>query len=206
MNNAITEFRGEYAFLSNFYECPINYDGHQFRNAEAAFQAAKCPARAAEFCNLDPSAAKRMGRRVELRPDWEEVKDFEMECVVFAKFMDNPELARKLILTGDRELIEGNTWGDRIWGVCNGVGENRLGKILMRCRDWLRKKPRGCRECPLFASCDAEYRGSRCASDRAKIGLGDPLTDADRIRQMIDSMADEELETALGSLLEKKEN
>ena len=42
-----------------------------------------------------------------------------------------------LIQTGDSVLIEGNTWGDRVWGVCNGVGENRLGRILMKIRSEL---------------------------------------------------------------------
>lgn len=51
-----------------------------------------------------------------------------------AKFSQNPDLADKLVATKDAELIEGNTWGDRIWGVCDGIGENRLGKILMRVR------------------------------------------------------------------------
>lgn len=70
-----------------------------------------------------------------LRPDWEEVKDDVMYTVCKAKFLQNPGLLKKLLDTGDAELIEGNTWNDQIWGVCNGSGENRLGKILMRIRD-----------------------------------------------------------------------
>lgn len=134
MSKAITEFRGDYFFLSNFYVVPVFYNGFHFENNEAAFQAAKCPERMAEFCGLNPSDAKRLGRRVELRPDWEEVKCDVMYQVCKAKFTQNSDLAQKLIETGDVELVEGNTWGDRIWGVCDGVGENNLGKILMRIR------------------------------------------------------------------------
>lgn len=134
MSNAITEFRDKYAFLSNFYPCVIHYAGYTFQNSEAAFQAAKCPARMAEFCHLDPSAAKKFGRKVDIRPDWEEVKEKVMLEICWAKFTQNPELRDRLLATGDRELIEGNTWGDRIWGVCGGVGENKLGKILMLVR------------------------------------------------------------------------
>ena len=40
----------------------------------------------------------------------------------------------KLEETRGSELIEGNTWGDRFWGVSRGIGENHLGKILMEER------------------------------------------------------------------------
>lgn len=134
MNNTIAEFRGKYFFLSNFYSAPATYLGQSFRNNEAAFQSAKCPERSEEFLNLNPSDAKRLGRHVHLRDDWEDVKDDVMYDICKAKFMQNPNLARLLIETGDATLIEGNTWGDRVWGVCDGVGENRLGRILMRIR------------------------------------------------------------------------
>lgn len=134
MGVSISEFRGEYYFLSNFYSAPVTYNGMCFENNEAAFQAAKCPERMTEFCRLNPSEAKRLGRRVKLRGDWEAVKDTVMYEICKAKFSQNPDLADKLVATKDAELIEGNTWGDRIWGVCDGVGENRLGKILMRVR------------------------------------------------------------------------
>ena len=133
----ITEFRGEYFFCSNFYEAPIHYAGLIFNNNEAAFQAMKCPARKAEFCTLNPSAAKRLGRQVALRADWEAVKEQTMYEICRQKFIEHPELLKKLKETDNAELIEGNSWGDREWGVCNGQGKNKLGKILMRLRDEL---------------------------------------------------------------------
>lgn len=139
MSNAITEFRGSNFFLSNFYIAPVFYQGIRFENNEAAFQAAKCPERMRDFCGLNPQSAKRLGRRVELRPDWEDVKYDVMYQVCKAKFLQNAALYKKLIDTGDAELVEGNTWGDQVWGVCKGVGENNLGKILMRIREELVK-------------------------------------------------------------------
>lgn len=130
----IDNFRGKYYFLSNFYDAPVTYLGYTFKNNEAAFQGAKCLSRIQEFCNLNPSEAKHLGRRVHLRSDWEQVKDSVMYDICRAKFTQNPNLRTLLIQTGDAELVEGNTWGDRVWGVCDGVGENRLGKILMRIR------------------------------------------------------------------------
>lgn len=145
--NAIKEFKGENFFLSNFFVAPVYYQGIRFENNEAAFQAAKCPERMRDFCGLSPQSAKRLGRKVTLRPDWETVKYDVMYQVCKAKFLQNPDLRNKLVETGDAELVEGNTWGDKIWGVCGGVGENNLGKILMRIRDeiseWRRASLKG---------------------------------------------------------------
>ena len=130
----IEYFRDEYYFLSNFYSAPVEYMGIRFSSNEAAFQAAKCPERANEFVRLNPSEAKRLGRRVALRPDWEQVKDNVMYEICLDKFRRNPDLRDKLLATGDAELIEGNTWGDRYWGQVDGIGRNQLGKTLMRVR------------------------------------------------------------------------
>ena len=134
MGKPITEFRGKNYFLSNFYTAPIIYQGMRFENNEAAFQAAKCPERMKEFCRLDPYDAKRLGRRVRLRGDWEKIKFDVMYEICKAKFTQHPDLARRLISTGNSQLIEGNQWGDKTWGVYKGVGKNHLGKILMRIR------------------------------------------------------------------------
>lgn len=130
----ISEFRGEYAFLSNFYHCKVPYMGLVFKSAEAAFQAAKCPKMAKEFVGIDPSRAKAKGRHVPLRPDWEAVKDKIMYDILMAKFTHNRDLQAKLLKTGDQVLQEGNTWGDVYWGVCDGKGKNTLGQLLMKVR------------------------------------------------------------------------
>lgn len=92
------------------------------------------------FAELDASDAKKLGRQVPLRGDWEEVKDNIMYEICKAKFTQNEDLKEKLLATGNDILEEGNTWGDRVWGTVNGVGENRLGKILMRVREELRNE------------------------------------------------------------------
>lgn len=140
--NRITNFHEEqYAFLSNFYEVCVTYDGLTYGSNEAAFQAQKCLTLEEKlpFTKVRPSKSKSMGRRVLLRPDWEKVKVGIMEEIVRAKFTQNPELAQKLLDTGDKILVEGNTWGDKCWGVDirTGLGENHLGKILMKVREEL---------------------------------------------------------------------
>ncbi len=138
----INSFTGEYFFLSNFYNAPVTYGGISYYNNEAAFQAQKCTDKAdmQQFAQLDPSQAKRLGRSITLRKDWEQVKISLMTEIVRAKFTQNPELAEKLAATGGAHLEEGNNWGDRIWGTVNGVGANNLGKILMQIRDELRER------------------------------------------------------------------
>lgn len=132
--NAITSFSGEYRFLSNFFIEPDN------THVEREYQAAKCSddVQRRVFDTLTPAQCKKYGRKVNLRPDWEQVKLQIMEDLVLAKFIDHEELRERLLATGDAELVEGNTWNDFYWGVCNGQGENHLGKILMTVRDWIR--------------------------------------------------------------------
>lgn len=137
MVDKIDKFDGDYAFLSNFYSCKVTYNGITYLNAEAAFQAQKTlnePERK-EFAWLTPSQAKQKGRHVKLRQDWEFVKISVMTEIVRNKFQQNPELAQKLADTDDSFLEEGNWWHDRFWGVCNGIGDNHLGQILMKIRE-----------------------------------------------------------------------
>lgn len=137
----INEFKGKYFFLSNFYEAPVIYDRIRYNSSEAAFQAQKCAnyEDRKAFSTMNPSEAKKAGRRVKLRSDWEYVKRNEMFEIVRAKFLQNATLGLKLLETGDEYLEEGNDWGDTTWGTVNGEGQNLLGKILMEVRDYIRR-------------------------------------------------------------------
>ena len=140
----IREFQGEKRFLSNFPDAEVMWGGIKFPSVENAYQAAKCRDKEdmKKFLNISAGEAKRLGRTIPIRPDWEEKKLQVMEMLVSQKFHNIPEYREKLIATGDEELVEGNTWGDTFWGVCNGIGENHLGKILMKIRkelqDWIK--------------------------------------------------------------------
>ena len=144
----ISKFEGEYAFLSNFYVAAFTYGaddkniGDCFPTVEHCFQAAKTTDTMDYFKIRDaatPGKAKRLGRKTALRPDWDKVKFDLMMRMTHCKFVQNPEIAEKLIETGDAELVEGNNWGDTYWGVDlrTGIGENRLGIGLMLLRDIL---------------------------------------------------------------------
>lgn len=134
----IDSFFGEYRFLSNFYPGEIEFEGIKYPTVEHAYQASKTLDENIRKCVASlptPMDAKKSGSRsIELRSDWERVKfDIMKECV--SKKFNIPELKEMLLNTGSAELIEGNTWGDKIWGVCEGQGQNLLGKILMEIRN-----------------------------------------------------------------------
>jgi ribA/ribD-fused uncharacterized protein len=137
---AIDQFTGDYDFLSNFHPSPIEVDGIVYSTVEHAFQAAKTfdlEEKQAVAQAATPGIAKRKGRKVQLRPDWEQVKVGIMEELVRLKFTTYPDLGEQLLATGDAELVEGNNWNDTFWGVCRGKGRNALGKILMKVRSEL---------------------------------------------------------------------
>lgn len=129
----IDQFQGQYRFLSNFW---VEKDGstveHEFQSAKTTVPLER------EFVlnAATPGEAKRLGRKVTLRPDWEGIKLTVMRYYVKNKFTDDQELMEKLKATGDAGLVEGNYWHDKYWGVdlATGEGENHLGRILMEVR------------------------------------------------------------------------
>lgn len=154
----ITRFWGDYSFLSNFFPVTVKHEGLRFPSAEHAFQAAKTLDRFSRRAIVQArtaDVAKRMGRRVELRPDWEKIKISVMREILTEKFK-HPGLRLELLKTGNRLLVEGNTWGDTFWGACTDenndlptwfdgerftlFGENHLGILLMAIRKEFRRE------------------------------------------------------------------
>lgn len=135
----IKEFRGDTRWLSNFYWAPLTYYGLYVPTNEHAFQLAKA-VDPLERQNIGyattPSKAKKLGRVCQLRPEWEKIKDDVMLEITILKFVMHEDLRKKLLGTGDQELLEGNTWGDTYWGVDLHTleGRNQLGKTLMEVR------------------------------------------------------------------------
>lgn len=135
----IFEFQGNYRFLSNFWPANVLYEGIMYPSVEHAYQAA-------HFLSLDtrlairdlpsPGQAKRAMKTIDAPriKNWQDVSLDIMHQLVLYKFTHNPELRKQLLATGDAMIIEGNAWHDTFWGVCDGVGQNHLGKILMDVR------------------------------------------------------------------------
>lgn len=138
MKTNIEDFSGEYRFLSNFFPAQIRHEQITYPTVEHAFQATKSLERFDRLriaSTRSPGRAKSLGRRVRLRKDWESIKVAVMRHLVEKKFNVHQDLRNRLLATGDTELIEGNTWNDCFWGVCNGRGRNHLGRILMEVRN-----------------------------------------------------------------------
>lgn len=139
----IEKFSKIHAFLSNFYPSPIIWEGHEYATVEHAYQAAKTlNLEEKEDIRLAPTAAiaKRLGRQAKVRSNWDTVKVGVMRELLARKFAVGSVLSSLLLDTKDEELKEGNWWGDTFWGVCNGKGENWLGKLLMERRAILREE------------------------------------------------------------------
>ena len=128
-------FRDEYYFLSNMYPIYIPYKNGLYKCVESAFQMMKCSDDNEKkgFELLNGFEAKKRGRRVKLRDDWNEIKLDVMRDILEVKF-SSPDLKNKLMRVNE-EIVEDNNWGDRYWGRCNGIGKNMLGKLLMEIRD-----------------------------------------------------------------------
>ena len=136
----IAVFQDEFRFLSNFWPSTVTFEGIEYTSVEHAYVAAKTTnlqlRKQIAACKI-PAEVKKLGRKLKLRPNWDDVKISVMRELVREKFTRHPDLRRLLKDTGDAELIEGNWWGDTFWGRYNGVGQNWLGKILMEIRDEL---------------------------------------------------------------------
>jgi len=140
--SVVSGFNGPYRFLSNFWLCIVYLDKKAYPSLEHAYQAAKTldeKERKQVRMAPTPGTAKRRGRQVTMREDWDRIKKRVMFKLVKDKFTRDESLGTKLLETRNVLLVEDNTWGDTYWGKCNGKGKNHLGKILMRVRHELRQ-------------------------------------------------------------------
>lgn len=140
------KFRGEYNFLSNFYDCSVRVFGNIYMNAESAYQAQKFtgyPNIKQQFIGISGKRAKELANKYKnhVRKDWHDIKLEMMEIVLKAKFYQNFSLGVKLINTRE-PIVEENHWGDTFWGVCGGQGENHLGKIIEKVKKFIEKDPK----------------------------------------------------------------
>lgn len=141
----------KYYFLSNFCPSRIDVPGILFcphvvyamaPTVEHAYQACKAATSEdalAVLAEPTPGKAKRHGRDIVLRSDWDVVKDRVMLTLLRIKFADEP-FKTWLLETDQEELVEGNTWHDQYWGNClcaehvSIPGLNKLGTTLMKVR------------------------------------------------------------------------
>lgn len=139
----IRGFFGAYRFLSNFHPSRFRFDGIWYDSSEAAYMAQKTEDIKLRkiIATLTANQAKVIGRNLRLRDGWDDMRLSVMLEVLRAKFSKhNFEIRIHLLDTGDKVLVEENNWGDTFWGVCDGVGENNLGKLLMQVREEIKNE------------------------------------------------------------------
>jgi N-glycosidase YbiA len=134
----IKGFFGPYRYLSNFHPVQMTVEGIKYPSLENAYMAHKTEdiEIRKQIAELTPNEAKKAGRILRLRPNWDKIKFDIMLMLLKKKFSTDP-MRSALLSTGDKYLEETNWWGDKIWGVSNGVGDNNLGKLLMVVRSEL---------------------------------------------------------------------
>lgn len=130
----------KHGFCSNFFRSPITIDKKVYPTVEHYYQAMKTPVLEEQEMIRSlttPKEAKFAGYHLGLRKDWEEVKEGFMLQGLRAKFTQYPKLEEYLLETGDAALHEDSPW-DKYWGYAKGLGQDRLGKLLMQVREELR--------------------------------------------------------------------
>lgn len=141
-------YEQDFYVLSNFSAFTLLWKGLRFDTSEAAYHWEKFPgslmgrSEIARWIRQAPSAhlAFKIAEENRLfrRDDWDDVKVDIMRDILRAKANQHEYVRRKLLATGDRELVE-NSWRDDFWGWGpNQDGLNMLGKLWMEIRDELR--------------------------------------------------------------------
>lgn len=141
----IKEFQGQYRWLSNFAPINIKLGNKTYASVEHAYMSMKSTSIVwKDFCAQPAVSAgqvKRESKKITLRDDWEDIKLRVMEDLLRIKF-NNPEYKDLLLATGNQNIQEGNYWNDKFFGIClkTGIGENHLGRLIMKIRDELLKE------------------------------------------------------------------
>lgn len=146
-------YEQDFYVLSNFSSFRVKWCGVDFDTSEHAYHFQKFRP------HMDPGSDEQHRIRGEImharsahdafklaeahkhlrRPDWDAVKLVIMRDILRAKANQHEYVRRKLMATGDRELVE-DSWRDDFWGWGpNRDGQNMLGKTWMLVRDEFRQ-------------------------------------------------------------------
>lgn len=146
-NNIIKFYRatGKYGFLSNLYKKSLVFEGISFPTAEHAYQYGKFRGEDTRKWAMEapkPHLLAILAHGLfawDIVENWHSIKLLRMYRILKVKFSD-PELRDKLLDTENSILIE-NSKSDSFWGIGrDGKGRNRLGKMLLRVRDQIKKE------------------------------------------------------------------
>lgn len=136
-----------YGAFSNLLKRPIEFEGEVFATAEHAYQAGKARKPAVRKWLMEAPSPSLLAMAAhglyvwDIASDWSKIKFDRMKCILIAKFTQHDDLQGLLLETGHARLVESATVDNavnRLWGEVNGVGQNKLGVLLMEVRAELR--------------------------------------------------------------------
>ena len=148
----------EYGCLSNWYKADFEYAGMHFTSVEQFMMYHKLMTfRQYDLADQvmkteDPAEAKKIGRTHFDNFDdklWTRISSAIVKRGVRAKFVQNPDLMKELLSTGNAVLAECSPY-DKVWGIGLALddervydtgkwdGKNKLGRILMTLREEFR--------------------------------------------------------------------
>jgi ribA/ribD-fused uncharacterized protein len=148
----------EYKEFSNMHEAPFQIEGTTFPTVEHYFQWSKARmfgdavAQGKIMKTSSAKSVKALGKKVQnFKPEeWDETKDQVMAAALKAKFMQHPELLKKLRETGTRRIAEADPRG-KYWGIGTSAdtskakdperwpGKNKMGSLLEALRAELKE-------------------------------------------------------------------
>ncbi len=149
LDNAAQVFIYEKEFypLSNFSAFQLYWYGRHFMTSEHAYQWMK-------FRDAETSLAIESARSAHeafkiaesnrhlVVPNWTNMRVTVMRNILWAKVEQHEYVKRKLLETGDREIIE-ESWRDDFWGWGpNRDGQNMLGRLWMEIRQEIARSVR----------------------------------------------------------------
>lgn len=131
-------YEQEFYPLSNFSAFAVEWRGRVWPTSEHAYHSEKFVDQADKEiiyeCRSAHDAFKNAQMMIVTTPNWKEIREVIMYGILTAKLSQHPYVRKKLMETGERELIE-NSWRDDFWGWGeNREGQNALGKLWMRIR------------------------------------------------------------------------
>ncbi len=145
-NDPVFFYPKEFYVFDNFSSFQVDYDGYLWPTSEHAYQAAIFKNTSNEVVNKIKNArsahdAQKIAlENKSLQPEnWNKVEGKIMKEILRHKINQHPYVLKKLLQSGNREIIE-DSWRDSNWGWGhNKTGRNKLGRIWMELRKEYKK-------------------------------------------------------------------
>lgn len=138
--NQIFFYEQEFYIFSNFSSFKLNWKGYDWMTSEHAYHSEKFEdenilKQLKETRSAHDAFKFAVANKNKYKKNWDDIKLSVMKEILRAKVEQHPYVKKKLLESGNKELIE-NSWRDSFWGWGeNKNGQNHLGKLWMEVRE-----------------------------------------------------------------------